>query len=172
MSTQGQADAAAVRSAGSACPPVPACRLPLPPPLQVSGAPLRLDNGKIKCQLSDGKENIASVFTSQVAKGFGDEGLRPDCLVRVQEGNVSAVGDSQVGGWMDGPGGEAGGGMMWACVCVVVVLCGGRVECAAVPPLPSSLRPSYSHLPPPFTSPLLPPPPLPRPPSGADCGQG
>jgi hypothetical protein len=61
----------------------------------VSGDLQRLDNGKIKCQLTDGKENISSVFTSQVAKAFGAQ-LQSNALVSIQEANVTAVGDSHV----------------------------------------------------------------------------
>ncbi|KAL4439681.1 hypothetical protein ABPG75_002682 [Micractinium tetrahymenae] len=63
--------------------------------LKVAGECQRLDNGKIKCQLTDGKENIASVFTSQVAREFGTE-LKSQARVRVQEANVSAVGDGHL----------------------------------------------------------------------------
>ncbi|PSC74786.1 Replication A 70 kDa DNA-binding subunit isoform A [Micractinium conductrix] len=63
--------------------------------LKVAGDLQRLDNGKIKCQLTDGKENIASVFTSQVASEFGSA-LKSEAVVRVQEGNVSAVGGGHV----------------------------------------------------------------------------
>lgn len=47
---------------------------------QVSGDLQRMDNGKVKCQLTDGKENIAGVFTSQVARAFGEE-LKSESLV-------------------------------------------------------------------------------------------
>lgn len=62
--------------------------------LKVAGE-LRMDNGKIKCQLTDGKENIQTVFTSQMAREFGGE-LKGESLVRVHEGSISAIGDSHV----------------------------------------------------------------------------
>lgn len=48
----------------------PATQLPLALPRlavpQVATAPEQVPGGKIKCQLTDGKENIGGVFTSQV----------------------------------------------------------------------------------------------------------
>ena len=40
---------------------------PPPPPLsqQIFGDVQRMDNGKIKCSLTDGKENVGAVFTTQ-----------------------------------------------------------------------------------------------------------
>ena len=107
---RGRATAAACVPAAATQPPpaaparapltrLPACCCPSAPRLparpQVSGDLQRLDNGKIKCQLTDGKENISSVFTSQVAKAFGAQ-LQSNALVSIQEANVTAVGDSHV----------------------------------------------------------------------------
>eukprot|EP00887_Chlorella_sp_A99_P001665 scaffold8.g1665.t1 len=80
--------------------------------LQVAGALQRLDNGKIKCSLTDGKENLATLFTAQasqsghavgseraapaqVAKQLGP-GLKPSDIVRIEEANITASNDSHV----------------------------------------------------------------------------
>ncbi|KAI7845557.1 hypothetical protein COHA_000848 [Chlorella ohadii] len=57
--------------------------------LRVAGSVEQMPGGKIRCELTDGKENIAGVFTTQCAKAFGDA-LQNKAVVKIDEANVTS----------------------------------------------------------------------------------